>query len=352
MRHIESDSCKVITLGTFQRERAERAIEKDAMEQHLSTREGSTIYQSPVTGTSISSELEEGGGMSLLDNDQPSIERDWQGHPILPPKPTSSYNAPLIQPTGSSVPALSKFPALPTQSNKSNTTTNNSDLLDLNEASARISTLSLKDNAWFDRAQTRNLFPNTGNAFPTTEADNKYDALSEITFHTDGTHREPKPLPTRQTTSPTSTIPPSSAPENTDPNHPHARIRTTYQYNKTSTIDLSKFWDPIREAYECPGTKCLRLFPTPEAFKDHLLTDAHVGGHVTCPSCLNRFKTTSALVSHMESGARGCSIRHSTNYNQVLREVSAGLLGTGGHLGSGDVRYVAPGDEGWDYPGR
>ena len=116
---------------------------------------------------------------------------------------------------------------------------------------------------------------------------------------------------------------------------------------RISKLQLDKYWDVIQQKYTCPGIKCRRNFRTPHDFSDHLLSPAHVGGHVVCPSCLNIFKSNSALISHMESGSKNCLVRNSTNYNQVLREVSAGLIGTSGQMDDGSVRYDMPSDEGW-----
>jgi hypothetical protein len=370
MRHIERDECKVITLKKFHRERAERALEKDAMEVLLNTREaGSVIYGSavgervnngrgPSTNNDHSSEGENpDGGVSLLDSTQPGIEYDWNNQPIIIPATSHTSGSRILDSAAS---ALDKFPPLPTQNSitlsrrptehsKASTiaTAINTHLLDIDETTDQLNSLSMtnkpKPQRWTGPNQTNTLFPQSGQAFPKTDPTNLYEDFSEISFRTDGTARESIHLPTAHPT-----IPPPGTPQNLDPNAPHSHITTTTTITKPSTLSISKFYDPLREAYECPGSKCHRLYTTPEDFRDHLLGEAHVGGHVTCPSCLNRFKSNAALVAHMESGSRWCTIRHSSNFNQVLREVSAGLLGTGGHLLEGDVRYIAPGDEGWD----
>ena len=65
--------------------------------------------------------------------------------------------------------------------------------------------------------------------------------------------------------------------------------------------------------------------------------------------CLKKFTTTWALIAHCESASRRCRISKSANYNQILRELTAGLLGTQGHVedGTGDVRYVANPVDDW-----
>ena len=49
----------------------------------------------------------------------------------------------------------------------------------------------------------------------------------------------------------------------------------------------------------------------------------------------------------MEAPSKKCSIRHAIDYDQVLREVTAGLVGTGGRFEDGTVKYIMPEDEGW-----
>lgn len=364
MRHIESDECKVITLKDFQRERAERAIEKDAMEQMLSSVEGSTVHGSAVTANSGSGSAGDAddGGVSLLESDRPGVETDWQNQPISYTMQSSEIGfsrLPLPQTRGTSITSLSKFPPLAPKSTNTTTTKQptsqpNSELLNFNELEQKWESLTTSKSVWNQPTNhSETLFPSQLPP-PLPQTDSRYDDLSEISFNTSatGAHYATHDYTASAVQPPNSTtnaIPPAAAPPNLDPNHPHSRITTTsITFQRQTGIEISKFWDPIREAYECPGTKCLRIYPTPESFRDHLLSGAHVGGHVTCPSCLNRFRTNAALISHMESGGRGCNVRNSTNYNQVLREVTAGLIGSSGHLEDGTVRYTAPVDEGWD----
>lgn len=112
-------------------------------------------------------------------------------------------------------------------------------------------------------------------------------------------------------------------------------------------LDTERFWDAIRQEYICPGEKCRRHFKTVTDFRQHLLSSAHVGGTVVCPLCLKRFATTAAWVSHTESASKKCNIRNSVHFNQVLREISGGVLGANGHMDDGTVNYVAPKIEEW-----
>lgn len=126
------------------------------------------------------------------------------------------------------------------------------------------------------------------------------------------------------------------------------RSQANSTFSQTSTtFKLADFWCPIREVFVCPGTSCGAVFPKAESFHAHLSSRAHISGNITCPSCLRHFASYHALLSHMEAPSRKCNIRHSVNYNQVLREITAGLVGTGGHHEDGGVKYIMPEDEGW-----
>lgn len=114
-----------------------------------------------------------------------------------------------------------------------------------------------------------------------------------------------------------------------------------------TTFKMSNYWCPERQAFVCPGKNCAQPFKTTGDFHDHLTGPAHGGGRVECPSCLKLFSSLYALLSHMESPSRKCQIRYSTHYTQVLRDITAGLLGTGGHFSDGTVKYIMPDDEGW-----
>lgn len=124
-----------------------------------------------------------------------------------------------------------------------------------------------------------------------------------------------------------------------------ATVNSNATWQTAATFKLSDYWCPKRNVFICPGSDCGQAFAKAERFHDHL--SSHGGTQATCPSCLRHFASNYALLCHMESPGRKCNIRHSVNYNQVLRELSAGLVGTGGHFEDGTVKYIMPEDEGW-----
>lgn len=114
-----------------------------------------------------------------------------------------------------------------------------------------------------------------------------------------------------------------------------------------STFKMTDFWCPQRRIYRCPGANCGEHFKTEGDFHAHLSGPAHGNGRVTCPSCLKHFNSNYALLCHMEAPSRRCQIRHSTDYSEWLRELTAGLLDTGGYFADGTVKYIMPEDQGW-----
>lgn len=134
-----------------------------------------------------------------------------------------------------------------------------------------------------------------------------------------------------------------------DPSHLtyNSTMDPSLSAHRKTTFKLIDFYDNVRNIYVCPGEHCRRTYRDAKDFHKHLLGREHTGGQTTCPSCLKNFDSLVALCAHMEAPSRKCNIRHSVNYNQVLREISAGLVGTGGHHADGSVKYIMPTDEGW-----
>jgi hypothetical protein len=111
---------------------------------------------------------------------------------------------------------------------------------------------------------------------------------------------------------------------------------------------METFFDETLRAYVCSSSRCKHnKFFTAESFQAHLTTTIHVGGKVVCPLCLKKFDSTYAWVAHTESASKKCSIRNSVNFNQVMREVTGGLMGTEGFTNDGAVKFVTPKIEDW-----
>jgi hypothetical protein len=365
MYHIENDECEVISAEIYQRRRAEKQIEKDAWADALDSTNTRSFLPSQ-TGAGSETDTN-GGGVSLLDDDHAhSSGLNWQGAKPqtvgttpLQPKTDGHYTAPrpLIQSMGAL--SLDKFPSLPAQSKATATKSaltgnspNDDDLLSFDDVEVR--TKALVGGPWNSKTAPISLFAPSRSGVPKPAdgarsvcLDNSsdvspgmtpkkpttmFDRLSQVSNA--NSHRAP----------PSQTVPAAAPP----PNNPNARIHAvTSALAPTSSIDPWKYFDPLQNCFVCPGQKCHAKYATPKDFDEHLLTSAHVGGTTVCPSCLGRFNTTAALISHCESMSKKCTIRKSANYNQVMRELTAGLLGTEGHLIDGSVKYVANKPEDW-----
>lgn len=350
MRHIENDECDVISADLYQRRRAEKQIEKDAWAQAL---DYTNIRSFVPSQTGAGSETEtNAGGVSLLDDhDAHSSGLDWQGatpRTVGPLQPSATDGDAAHGPAVQSVSALSldKFPSLPAQhknmTTKSKLTTsspNGNDLLSFDEAD--VKTKALGGGPWNSKIAPKSFFAASKPLHPKPNHNDGGSLSSSGNVGSGSKSNQPISMFDRLSQVSTANSQPSHPPPPPH-NNPNARIRTVpAEIAPKSSLDPWKYFDPLQNAFICPGQKCRAKYATAKAFDDHLTTSAHVGGKTVCPSCLSKFNTTAALISHCESGSKKCTIRKSVNYNQVMRELTAGLLGTEGHLIDGSVKYVA-----------
>lgn len=354
MGHIETNKCKFITRDDFHKHRAEQQIERDALEEIMGT-----AYQNSTITPTMASDLDSSnGGISLLDNERVHLDRDWQGNPRSNPT-MSTYNYPSTHgdalPQGMSDLSLSQYPALtatpahranPAQSNVGNASTlqtNNGDLLDIQEEPevrpSKPRTLIGDNNVWGNNrlvsSQRRPQRAPSSNLLDTASSINLLDStISNNTAATKGT---------RQVTNAggrSNLIPPAAQPENQDPNARFAQVQTQAAKPPIlSRLDLHRYWDGIQGCYICPSSTCGKRIYSPKAFEEHLISDAHIVGKVQCPSCLKKFKTTTALVAHAESGSIKCDLRNSAEYDLAMRTMTAGLIKIDGTWRDGSIKY-------------
>jgi len=351
MFHIENHECQVIKPEHFQRRRAEKQIEKDAWAEALDP------YGRSALPSHADTNVDTDGGVTLLDQSSRG-SRDGPGIPSSSPplSPLSPVSPPLqlqaggplrtppSSALGKTITSIERFPPLPaTNRPRTNKQEAHSDLLDLDEAGQRLRRLQVSDGAWTDStSHAQHLFPHPKQpaSKPTESVPDRHhpDDSTHLTAATDGGQdtRDAQIIP-----------PPAVKPSTQDPSAAYAHVQTAPRISLSSELDIQQFFDTRCDRYICPGLRCGRQLKTVDEFRDHLLTGAHITGPVTCPSCLKKFKTTSALIAHCESGSRKCNIRNSTNYNEVIREITGGLIGTNGHLRDGTVRYTAPRIQDW-----
>jgi hypothetical protein len=308
MRHIEEDECSVIRVTDFRMQRAERQIQKDAWEEETAP----FGVKSPSSYRSLPQNLH--NGVDLMDLNS-ALASD---------RPLHVAGVSSAAPQGPP----------------------NSNLLDLENATEAVSNLDLNAPSQAigqaaDRAPEHSNNPHvnrwlhdlTHSVQPTS--DNSSDLASMYN----------KP----QTTSDVAQtdVPPitQATPNNSAP-HQHINFRTHSLVPSTQN-NTERYWDPLHQVYRCPSSKCKRDFSSAQDFRTHLITSAHVGGQVTCPKCLKKFTTAAAWVAHSESASKKCDIRNSYNYNQVMREITGGVLGTAGFEENGGIKFVAPKIEEW-----
>lgn len=304
MQHIESGECNVITQEVFERRRAEKAITKDAWAAQLRPEIGQSVPRGNVSMFS-DADTNEYGGVSLLDEDN-----------LLEGNTHSTSHRDYLTPSMNILSLQDQYPTLqdlnsPTQK-KAVGQSDDSDLLSFDGGEGEVDDESYLKTAWSSSKPAASaLFPNS--KLPRRPNRPESDAAGM----------------------PNATLPTLS----TDPNA-HLSTRPA-PLVPPSILDPMNHLNHMTKKFECPGRKCGGNFDTVEAFNAHLTSSAHVGGRTVCPSCLNKFTSTMALVAHCESPSKRCNIRNTANYNQVLREITGGLIGAEGHHIDGSVRYVA-----------
>lgn len=364
MGHVENNKCKTITRDDFHKHRAEREIENEALEELNGRQYQYATAIQPTGAVSIGSDpASSNGGMSLLDNERVHLEKDWRGNPRPDPRPSSRDDShiqadPLSQ--GFSDLSINRYPPLMAtrpQSRKPQNDVptwpaqNNGDLMDVQEQPevrpSKPKTLIGDNNVWGANNRLVQSRPQQPQRAPSSSS-NLLDTASSLNFL--GSTMSANTAATRGTTqnNGTSTIPPAARPENQDPNAPFTQIQ--FQDAKPrlpSRLELHRYWDSIQSCYICPGARCGQRITSVSAFEAHLLSPAHVGAKVQCPSCLKKFKTATALVAHAESGSLKCDVRNSMEYDKVIRDITAGLIKVDGTWRDGSVKYESQPVDQW-----
>lgn len=303
MQHIEQDECQVITQEVFERRRAEKAIAKDAWAAQLRPELEQNIPRGHMS-TFSDTDTSEHGGVSLLDEDnllESSIHSSSQPDYLTPSLNMLSLRDQYPTLTNVNFPKQTKAAE---QNDDSDIVSVGGDHISGNKERSKP--------AWNASVPAaRSLFPDSKSPVRPPEQDSDVASgarASKTALSTD--------LNAHLTTQPAAmAVPP--------------------------LLDPMNHFNHMTKNFECPGRKCGRSFGSVESFNAHLTSSAHVGGRTVCPSCLSKFASTMALVAHCESPSKRCNIRNTANYNQLLREITGGLIGAEGHHIDGSVRYVA-----------
>ncbi|KIW21113.1 hypothetical protein PV08_01693 [Exophiala spinifera] len=333
MQHIENGECEIIGSRDFQMQRAEKQLLKETWAKETDPYNLSSPMESRTAGSARSRSLMDneaenaGGGVSLY---QPGVHTSASSEQHFPPLGTN--------------------PPKSRASSKSQVTTSN--LINFDERANDMARLRISQS----RPQARPWDPHAEPApAPRENTASIRDWLGSVNSRTNppsDNHSEVASIYDRKAAESAVSenhVPPSQrgGPFAVPGGRQVITMPAHSIITNTSGIDLEKYWDSLRQEYMCPGDRCLRAFKDQLDFKNHLLSSAHVGGQVTCPSCLKKFASTTAWVAHCESASKKCDIRKSADFNNVLREITGGVLGTSGFLGDGTVKYVAPRIEDW-----
>lgn len=302
MQHIENGECTVITQEIFQRRRAEKAITKDAWAAQLQPDLAQNIPRGNISTFSDATSTEH-GGVSLLDDDS-----------LFDSNMQSNAHQEFLTPSLHMLSLRDQYPTLghlnPPQQKKAVDEDGN----DLTSSDgAQLQNVKVHSKAAWSASSpaASTLFQSSKSAPPPTQHAGDIvvgpSASSSAVSTNSNAHLTTQPAPLMP----------------------------------ASLLDPMNHFNDITNKFECPGRQCGGLFNTIESFNAHLTSSAHVGGRTVCPSCLSKFASTMALVAHCESPSKRCNIRNTANYNQVLREITGGLIGTEGHHIDGSVKYVA-----------
>ncbi|PIG82029.1 C2H2 finger domain protein [Aspergillus arachidicola] len=102
--------------------------------------------------------------------------------------------------------------------------------------------------------------------------------------------------------------------------------------------DATKFFDSFAGQFVCP---CKKGFSTMTEFENHVLMKSRMMEDRQCPGCLRFFKTTAALVAHLESPSTRCNLSDGERYGQIFEEITGGLIQTAGYTEDGRIKYEA-----------
>jgi hypothetical protein len=303
MQHIENGECKVITQEVFERRRAERAVAKDAWAAQLRPDLDKNVPRGLIS-TFSEADTNEQGGVSLLDDDN-----------LLESNMHSTYQQDYLTPSLNMLTLRDQYPTLPHL-----------------KSSKQAKVIDQQDGSDLMSFEGDRINNDKDGSKPTWNASSP--AASALFSSSKS--------PLRPTADNNDIGGASSASRPSLSTDPNSHISTQpAPLTPSSILEPMNYHNEITRKFECPGRKCGGSFDTIEGFNAHLTSSAHVGGRSVCPSCLKKFPSTMALVAHCESPSKKCNIRNTANYNQVLREITGGLIGAEGHHIDGSVRYVA-----------
>lgn len=405
MGHIEQNKCKVIGRDDFYKHRAEMQVEKDALEEALAPAEykGSAVISSTSRPTTDSTDSDLGGGTSLADDERVYQPPHWQ-EPA--PRRGDPFEDKHTSPTRQLAElAIDRYPPLTASRQETSTVPSNSHSrqalarpwVAAGSVATNTSGSSAGTNTYRDRIQASQSSRHRWEYALTREpnSDTSSDLLGSVASRGKSVDEDDHPVfkdawggdklprvPLRKTSenlldtassvnlmnssvvsndsaatrgtrpsrlpSQSEVLPPAARAENQDPNVPYAQIQTIHRVPDRLPRNLDMYWNSVLSCYICPGLNCGKRLASPKEFQTHLLSGVHAVTSVQCPSCLKRFKTTTALVAHAESGSTRCELRKTEDFDREVRAMTAGIIKVDGTWsGAGNAKFESVPVEDW-----
>ncbi|OAX84107.1 hypothetical protein ACJ72_01519 [Emergomyces africanus] len=308
MCHIENDQCPSFSAEKYREQR----VKKEALRTVMSRALGSTGNRLGLPGSSISSSVDGGVGIPLLDSQETMSPRSESSKPATTNGSGWDTASVTVQLRG-----MSFWPAPSEKKERAEMGPEESDLMVYSDAGhAR------------DEEEARSSFRSFGNSGPP----NPRGKHALVYFDESASQVSGNTSTTWESQSVASPMP---------------QATRTLEKRQQEPWSPSKFFSPAIGKWVCV---CDKVFDSEQEFNSHIKSGIHMGGVFRCPSCLRMFKTSTALTAHCESATVRCTVNKDENYARIMDEISAGLIEPAGENEDGSIRYrtVSPSQTGID----
>ncbi|OJD14207.1 hypothetical protein AJ78_05421 [Emergomyces pasteurianus Ep9510] len=310
MCHIENDQCPSFSAERYREQR----VKKEALRTVMSRALEPTGKRLGLCGSSISSSVDGGVGIPLLDLQEAIPARSESTKPATTNCSGWDTTSVAVQLRG-----MSLWPA-PREEQEGEMDPEEWDLMAYSDAGYDR-----------DEDEVRSSFRSASNSGTPTNPGGKHaipvdldESASKVSRNTSGTWESTfVPAPILWTTS-------------------------AVERRQQEPWSPSKFFSPAMGKWVCV---CDKVFDSEKEFDGHIKSGIHMGGVFRCPGCLRMFKTSTALTAHCESATVRCKVNKDENYARVMDEISAGLIEPDGENEDGSIRYrtVPPSQTGIDF---
>ncbi|KAI5840307.1 hypothetical protein DFP73DRAFT_190701 [Morchella snyderi] len=88
--------------------------------------------------------------------------------------------------------------------------------------------------------------------------------------------------------------------------------------------DMGRYWKADQSLFVCDVGRCRKKFAKAKQMLQHAKSTAHARKVFRCPTCCDRFKSSSALLQHIESAS--CGIGNTEQATTATNKLTGGLL--------------------------